>query len=300
MQPARTVAAATVPALAAIAFGYRRVLKEIDLIAPVPPPLDGVVRSVRRRWGSVRYRYVNEGAFGEPLVLVHGWGRTADSAFWPLMTALDRPVLALDLPGHGASLLNRRFTFELAADALLSVCEHEDLDRPALVAHSMGGPVAMTAFRIAGASAFSGFTALATSAYWARPRNWVMVAAAPYVMAAGSPVLARNQQSEMNRHQGQAGHIAWEYGQRPRRRVLTESALELRRFDARDWNDLELPPTTWIVTRRDAVIPVNDQRSSAEHFGVGVMELDAEHSIIHDSPALLASLLEAASGTVAV
>jgi len=300
MQPARTVAAATVPALAAIAVGYRRVLREIDRVAAVVPPLQGVVHNIRRRWGSVRYRVVNEDAPGRPLVLVHGWGRTADSAFWPLMPAIDGPLVAMDLPGHGASDLRRRFTFDIAAEALLAVCEHAGLERPSLTAHSMGGPVALTAFRKAGASAFSHFTAVATSAYWARPRNWIMVAAAPYVMAAGSPVLVRNQRSEMNRHRDSAGHIAWEYDQRPSRRVLTESALELRRFDARTWSDVELPPTTWIVTRRDGVIPVHDQRSSARHFGAEVLEFDAEHSIIHDSPALLASALDSRPGLVAV
>lgn len=295
VQPARTVAAASIPALAAMIVSHRRVLRDLGRVSPTCPPLAGTVHNVKRSWGWVRYRLVNSDAQERPIVLVHGWGRTADSAFWLLMPELNRPVLAVDLPGHGGSDVRGRFTFDLAAEAVVAACEHAGYVRPSIAAHSMGGPVALTAFRKVGRAAFSDFTAIATSAYWIRPRNWIMVAAAPYVMGAGSPILARSQRSDMRKNSDMAGHIAWEYEQRPSRRILTESAIELRKFDARVWKDMKLPPTIWVVTRGDGVIPAQDQRLSARLLGATILEIDAEHSFIHDTPAEAAGLLEGAS-----
>ena len=36
---------------------------------------------------------------GPPLVLVHGWGRSADSVWWPVIANTQRTVVAIDLPG---------------------------------------------------------------------------------------------------------------------------------------------------------------------------------------------------------
>src|SRR6202011_101278 len=43
-----------------------------------------------------------DGGDGTPIVLLHGIGSNAQS-FAPLMQALDRPALAWDAPGYGAS-----------------------------------------------------------------------------------------------------------------------------------------------------------------------------------------------------
>jgi hypothetical protein len=62
----------------------------------------------------------------------------------------------------------------------------------------------------------------------------------------------------------------------------------LRRFDARGWTDLHLPPTVWVVAGRDRVLAPLHQRASARHFGAEVVELDVEHSkVVQAHPELL-------------
>lgn len=294
MRTTRSIALATLPAAAAIALwsGYRRVAKELGSHIVASPQIPGRVKSLPTSWGRLSYRIVAGSDPGPPLVLVHGWGRSADSVWWPLIANTQRTVVAIDLPGHGRSLLDERFTFDLAADAVLAAVAHSGVVRPILVGHSMGGPVALTALRRAGESAFGGFVAIATSSYWVRPRHQIMVAAAPYAMAQNSPLLMRAQRTETRRAPDQADRIAWEYAVRPPRRVLEEAAAELRRFDARRWGDLALPPAVWIVTLDDGVIDPADQTASALHFGIPTVDLANDHPVVIQAPAALASIIE--------
>jgi pimeloyl-ACP methyl ester carboxylesterase len=78
------------------------------------------------------------------VVLVHGGA--AHSGWWdhvaPQLTG--HRVVALDLSGHGDS--GRRDTYDghLWAREVLAVAAAEDLDRPRVIGHSMGGWVAVT------------------------------------------------------------------------------------------------------------------------------------------------------------
>lgn len=83
---------------------------------------------------------------GTPLLMLHGF--TADSQSWaPLEKALggDRPVIRIDLPGHGRSPRRRIETFaELArqmVEAFDDACR--DLDRVDVLGHSLGGALAL-------------------------------------------------------------------------------------------------------------------------------------------------------------
>lgn len=297
MRATRSLALAALPGAAAIAVWreYRRAVEELGTHLPVPPHLPGRVRAVPTDWGRLSYRIVRGSDPGPPLVLVHGWGRTSDSVWWPLIEHTRRTVLAVDLPGHGRSLLEKRFTFTLAADAVLSAVAVAGLVRPVLVGHSMGGPVALTALRQAGRHDFAGFVAVATSAFWVRPRTQFIVAAAPYLLAQSSPILVRAQRVELRRAPDQAPRIAWEYAVRPTRRVLEETADELRRFDARSWGDLPIPPAAWIVTLQDGVIAPADQRASADHFGVPTIDLPFDHRVVSRAPKALAEVVERSS-----
>jgi hypothetical protein len=152
----------------------------------------------------------------------------------------------------------------------------------------MGGPVALTALRGSDPGHFSGLVAMATSVYWVRPRLRAILAIAPYVMANGSPVLVHREHAELRQAPEVAHHIAWAYAQRPLRPRLREAAAVLRRFDARGWTDLHLPPTVWVVAGRDRVLAPLHQRASARHFGAEVVELDVEHSkVVQAHPELL-------------
>jgi pimeloyl-ACP methyl ester carboxylesterase len=74
---------------------------------------------------------------GVPVVLLHGLGDTA--ATWsPFVESLDRPTVAFDLRGHGASPRCTEYTVDAMVEDVLAA-----LDEPVdLVGHSMGGQVA--------------------------------------------------------------------------------------------------------------------------------------------------------------
>lgn len=100
---------------------------------------------VRLRGGAVNgdISYLRAGA-GAPLVLIHGVGMHA--GIWqPQMAALAAhfDVIALDMPGHGGSLLPPAApTLDDYADAVIALLDGLGLPAAALVGHSMGALVA--------------------------------------------------------------------------------------------------------------------------------------------------------------
>ena len=227
-------------------------------------------------------------------MLIHGWGRTADSAWWPILPRTSRTIIALDLPGHGASTLDERFELQQAVLSVELALEHAGLSSVALVGHSLGGAVALSAGRRS-PRRFSDLVVIASSAYWMRPRLWVTLAAAPFVMAKRSPVLIRSHRRELRDRPETAHHIAWSYSCRPPVAVNRQTAAALRQFDARSWADSELPPLTWVVPADDGVIDPRHQRASARLFGAAVVELDGGHSIVGDRPDTIMEIIEAAA-----
>ncbi len=288
----RTVAAAVVP-LVAVA-GHRRAARTVARQPALAPPLPGRKVLIPTAWGSVSYRHRPAQSAGlRPLVLIHGWGRTADTAWWRLYPHLPGEVLAVDLPGHGLSDLEAPFTFARAAEAVLAAVEHAGLSSPVLVGHSMGGPVAVET-AAAAPERFSRLVAVATSAFWVRPRTRVMMAAAPYVLGDRSPLVLGALHRAFRRDPANAGTLAWSHTVRPRRRVLAESAIALRRFDVRG-RHLRLPATTWVVTADDGVVAPRFQRRSARLVGADVVEIAADHSAPLTAPELVADALRAAA-----
>ena len=82
---------------------------------------------------------------GTPIVMIHGFGSELGS--WrPLVAgdAISRPVLALDLPGHGESPPDRAGSIEQIADAAESTLLKLGIDNADLIAHSLGAAVAAT------------------------------------------------------------------------------------------------------------------------------------------------------------
>ena len=81
-----------------------------------------------------------------PLVLLHGL--TFDRSLWrPSVAELQRidpgrRVLALDLPGHGASPAWRSYDMESVASGVHRAVEEAQLHSPVVVGHSIGGVIA--------------------------------------------------------------------------------------------------------------------------------------------------------------
>jgi pimeloyl-ACP methyl ester carboxylesterase len=207
------------------------------------------------------------------------------------MEHTDRAIVAIDLPGHGRSNLEERFSFELAADAIRLAIDDAGLREPILVGHSMGGPISLLALRT-DPSRFSGMVAVATSAHWVSPHLQVIVAAAPYLLAPRSPIVRSAMRQEHKRSPESKTEVTRSYGLRPTRRVLGEAAMELRGFDARMWVRFDTPPMTWVVTSQDGVINPADQTASGYHFEAKVTEIDADHSVIMTHPAELVGVID--------
>lgn len=75
---------------------------------------------------------------GVPVVLLHGLGDTA-STWAPFTELLDRPTVAFDLRGHGASPRCDEYTVDAMVADVLAALDDAPVD---LVGHSMGGHVA--------------------------------------------------------------------------------------------------------------------------------------------------------------
>lgn len=113
-------------------------------MAERPSPAQGAA-PVRLRNGAVAgdITYLRQGA-GPVVVLIHGVGMNA--AIWqPQMAALaaGHDVIALDMPGHGGSLLPPDPpTLDDYADAVIGLLDALGIETAALIGHSMGALVA--------------------------------------------------------------------------------------------------------------------------------------------------------------
>ena len=92
----------------------------------------------------VFFRLSGKDKSGTPIVLIHGFGGDADN--WVLnLDALsaDRPVYAIDLPGHGRSskIIEQGDLYELA-NAVIALLKERQVAKAHLVGHSLGGAVA--------------------------------------------------------------------------------------------------------------------------------------------------------------
>ncbi len=96
---------------------------------------------------GVRISYTSEG-HGEPaIVFIHGW--TCDHTHWRFQVPEFRKsfrVIAIDLPGHGASGADRdSWSIDGLGADVAAVARGLNLEQVVLVGHSMGGPVALAA-----------------------------------------------------------------------------------------------------------------------------------------------------------
>lgn len=95
---------------------------------------------------DTRVAYVDSGGSGRPLILVHGL--SSYMGFWEYQIpafAQDYRVIALDLPGYGASdRPDAPYTPPWFAEVLVDFMDELELDYATLVGHSMGGQIALT------------------------------------------------------------------------------------------------------------------------------------------------------------
>ncbi|QGV81789.1 alpha/beta fold hydrolase [Streptomyces ficellus] len=120
----------------------------------------------RQGSGTVSVEYERMGD-GEPLLLLHGIGHHWQ-AWQPVLEILaaEREVIAVDLPGFGASpALPDGFAYDLptVVPVLGALCEALDLDRPHVAGNSLGG---LLALELGHQKLVRSVTALSPAGFW--------------------------------------------------------------------------------------------------------------------------------------
>src|SRR3954468_107967 len=95
--------------------------------------------------GNMIFSYLEWGASGAPLLLLHGitssargWWRVA-----PELVTLGYHVYALDMPGHGQSQLVDMHGMDQIAACIATALDTLQIANPILIGHSWGGAVAL-------------------------------------------------------------------------------------------------------------------------------------------------------------
>ena len=116
-----------------------------------PPKIEEDLETLALEGGDLAFRR-SDATPGDrpPLVLVHGWCSNMHSLACQFDAfARTRPVLSIDLRGHGmSSSMAGPYTIEQLAADVLALVDHVGWKGAAIAGHSMGGAVALEAARL--------------------------------------------------------------------------------------------------------------------------------------------------------
>ena len=90
---------------------------------------------------KLNYKKIGE---GKPLLILHGLFGSSDN--WGTLGkkfAENNLVYLIDLRNHGRSPHSKEMSYDLMADDLLELIEHENINSPIILGHSMGGKAAL-------------------------------------------------------------------------------------------------------------------------------------------------------------
>jgi 3-oxoadipate enol-lactonase len=249
---------------------------------PVPPIEMPPGRTVRIP-GRGEFFVRDTGGDGPPVMLLHGWMASGDLNWWVAYGDLREAgyrVLAIDHRGHGRGLrpLERFRLADCAAD-VAAVLTRLDAAPAVVVGYSMGGAIAQLVARDHPDVA-SGVVLSGTSQHWQDPQSrryfktmlflGLMISVAPklfwqwglWQMGMREGELTIWIHSELMRHSA---------------RDIAEAGRELGRFDSRPWLGSVAVPTAVVVTTRDELVPVRNQRALAEAARARVFEAPVTH-----------------------
>ncbi len=246
--------------------------------------------------------YVRRGC-GPPLLLIHPIGATSQ-IFVPVFDRLaeHHDVIAVDLPGFGASPAGTDQSPAGLAAAVTALTSDLGIDRPAVAGWSLGGAVALELGRSGAANAVSAF---APVGFWSRVGRWyftLLVTALRGLGRFARPAVA----AVLRTRPGRLALLSLLYGHpsqvdgRDAMRLLddavaargfAETVRQLARYDLRHlWDEpgrLASIPVTVAWGRRDAVLPARTQarRAAAALPGVPIHLLAGSgHFSMHDDP----------------
>jgi 3-oxoadipate enol-lactonase len=241
------------------------------------------------------------------VVLLHGWTATADLNWYPSYAPLARSfrVIALDHRGHGQGIRSRRaFHLEDCADDVAALVEVMGLRRVVVVGYSMGGPIAMLAWRRHPALV-DGLVLCATARNFnaTGAGRWGFLAMGGLAVASRiSPAQGRRwlRDQFMARRGRQYEDWAYEQAAANDWTAVFEAGRAIGAFSARGWiGDLDRPSAV-VMTLHDRVVPPRRQLRLAESMpGAVLYRIAGDHSVCVGQPERFVPALVAACTNVA-
>ncbi|MFF5445375.1 alpha/beta fold hydrolase [Streptomyces sp. NPDC012888] len=272
----------------------------------IDPPSDSGVGAPAAGPRPVTVTYERKGA-GEPLLLLHGIGHHLQA--WHPVTdilAADHDVIAVDLPGFGASeALPDGVPYDLATvvPALGALCAALGVHRPHVAGNSLGGLLALEMGRTGLARSV---TALSPAGFWSEPERRYAFAALR-AMRAGARALPPSAVGRLARSAAGRAALTGTIYARPARRSPEAVAAETRALreasgfertlaaggSARFTEDVTGLPVTIAWGSRDRLlVPRQGPRAKRTIPGARLVRLPGcGHVPMNDDPALVARVI---------
>jgi 3-oxoadipate enol-lactonase len=243
------------------------------------------------------------------LLLLHGWGVSADLNFFPVYPALIERyrVLALDHRGHGRGIRPPGGIVRLTdcADDAAALLDHLGVERAVAVGYSMGGAIAQLLWR-RHHDRVAGLVLASTARHFqAGPftelsyRAYTPLARAAHLAPAPAESVVR---WRVARRVREAEHGEWMRTELDRSSPagLLSAMRSIGRFRSTSWIGGVDVPTAVVVTTGDRTIPAGAQRRLADAIdGARQVDVDGPHdSIVSRADRYVPALLEAVAAVV--
>jgi pimeloyl-ACP methyl ester carboxylesterase len=250
---------------------------------PPVPPIDMPPARTVRVPGRGEFFIRDTGGDGPPVMLLHGWMASADTNWWvtygDLVDAGYR-VLAIDHRGHGHGMRPlKRFRLADCAGDVAAVLTRLEVAPAVVVGYSMGGAIAQLLARDH-PDVVRGLVLSGTSQHWQDPqaRRYFKTMLFLGLMISLAPKLFwRWGLWQMGLRDGELPIWIHSELMRHSARDIAEAGRELGRFDSRPWLGTVAAPTAVVVTTRDELVPVRNQRALAEASRAHVFEAPVTH-----------------------
>lgn len=274
---------------------------------PIPPPLpDGRVLPVP----GVGELFVRDtGGAGSAVLLLHGWGATADANFFNAYAALDEAyrVVALDHRGHGRGLrAPTTFTLEQCADDAAALLQTLGIAKAVVVGYSMGGPIALLlahrhptlcAGLVLEATALEFHTGIGERALWLG----LNLLETGLRHGSGDRAVMRVLQAAVDAEPSLDAYWAWLAGEFRRGTVrdIVDAGRALSSYDAGPFATTLRVPSAVVLTTEDRLVAPRKQRDLARALDAIVFELAGDHDVPVTGGTLFGSVTRAAVDHVA-
>jgi pimeloyl-ACP methyl ester carboxylesterase len=229
-----------------------------------------------------------------PVLMIHGWGVSADTNFFPLFAGLERaniPFVAPDLRGHGRSVRSDNlFSFQRSVDDIIALLDVLGIDKVTPFGFSMGGPIAIMLAdqhpdRVAGLVIGS---SAATLNRWGAHR---LLGPIGFVLTRtlrsdrrSEMFLRRFIDHEVNVTPEIAAFRDWYHGELRRGSVrdIAEAGREITRFSLNTLSNIKAiqqQPAVVLASEHDSAVPIQRQISLAKTLDARLVRLPGDHDI---------------------